>query len=92
MALALACTVLLNVFAVVPAVNRPVALIEPPPLITCHAGVIATTLFCASLATAVNCCVPPVASDAGFGVTVIVATGPAITDTEAAPLMPPLDA
>jgi hypothetical protein len=76
-------TVLLNVPVAPPAVNNPVlALMVPPPAVTDQTGVIATTLPCASLPTAVNCCVVLMGS-VGFGVTVIVASGPATTVTVA---------
>src|SRR5579862_595360 len=64
--------------------------IEPPPVMIAHVGVIATVLPPASLPTAVNCCVPLIATDAGFGVTVIVASAPEVTTTVAVPEMVPL--
>ena len=86
-----------TVFAYVPvgpdAVNRPeLASIEPPPLVTDHTGVMATTLPLASVPTAVNCCVNPGDSVTGLGVTVMVASGPAVTMTVAVALAPPLAA
>src|SRR5450756_1035753 len=74
-----ALTVLANVPIVLPAVKKPVALMLPGGLTVDQTGVIATTLPFASLPTAVNCCVPPMTSVAGFGVTVIVKSGPAVT-------------
>src|ERR1035437_5913752 len=85
-----ALTVLVNVPDVVPAVNKPVELIVPPLAATDQVGAIATTLPLASLPTAVNCCVPPVARLLGFGLTVIVASAPTATFTVAKPEMPPL--
>jgi hypothetical protein len=79
-----ALTVLVKVPVVVPAVKSPVdGSMVPPPAVTDQTGVIATTLPCASLPTAVNCCVVLMGRVAGFGVTVIVASGPAITVTVA---------
>jgi hypothetical protein len=84
-------TVLLNVPIVPPAVNKPVlASIVPPPFTTDHTGVIATTLPPASLPTAVNCCCVLIPSVTGFGVTVIVASGPGVTIAVAVPKMDPL--
>ena len=86
-----ALTVLVNVPPTVPAVKRPVPLsMLPPPTTTDQTGVIATTLPLASLPTAVNCCVAPALSVTGFGVTTIVASGPAVTVTVALPVMVPL--
>src|SRR6476469_7163512 len=83
-------TVLVNVPAIVPAVKRPdAASMLPPPFTTDQAGVMATTLPPASLPTAVNCCAALVATDAGFGVTLIEASGPAVTVTVAVPAMVP---
>ena len=65
---------------------------DPPPAITAQVGVNATTLPPASLATATYCCVAPIPSDIGFGVTVMVAIGPMVTVTVAVPDLPPLDA
>jgi hypothetical protein len=82
-------TVLLNVPIDPPAVNNPVfASIVPPPFTTDHTGVIATTLPPASLPTAVNCCCVLIPSVTGFGVTVIVASGPATTVTVADAAIP----
>src|SRR6476619_7058935 len=84
-------TVLLNVPVTPPAVNKPLpALMTPPPFTTDHTGVIATTLPPASLPTAVNCCGVLIASVTGFGVTVIVASGPGVTMAVAVPKMLPL--
>lgn len=75
----------------VPAVKRPDARsIEPPPATTDQVGEIATTLPAASVPTAVNCCVAPAASDAGLGVTVMLASGPAVTMTVAVLVRPPV--
>src|SRR5687767_15927476 len=62
----------------------------PPPLMTAQEGVMATTLLPASRPTAVNCWVAPVLSEAGLGVTTIVASGPAVTLTVARPEIEPL--
>ena len=72
----MAWTVLVNVPGTVPAVNRPAPSMVPPPATTDQVGAIGTTLPPASLPTAVNCCVPSMASVAGLGVTVMVASGP----------------
>ena len=85
-----ACTVFGNVPNVVPAVNNPVALMVPPPLITDHAGVMETTLLKASFPVAVNCRVAPLVTVVGFGVTTIEASGPGVTVTVAVPVTPPL--
>src|SRR2546423_6790207 len=86
-----ALTVLENVPAVVPAVKSPPGVvIVPPQLVTDQAGVTGTTLPATSLPTAVNCCVAPTATVAGFGVTVIVARAPAVTVTVAVPETVPL--
>ena len=61
----------------------------PPPFTTDQTGVIVRTLPPASLPTAVNCCVPFVGTEAGFGVTVMVASGPLVTVTVAVPAMAP---
>ena len=83
-------TVFVNVPATAPAVNVPVALILPPPLITDHVGVNAMTLPLPSRPTATNDCVVLIWMSAGFGVTVIVASVPLVTVTVANPLMAPL--
>ena len=67
----LALTVLANVPGVVPAVNRPDALIVPPPATTDQVGVSATVAPEKSLPTAENCCVPFAARVCGFGETTI---------------------
>jgi len=52
-------TVFVNVPAVVPAVNRPVWEIVPPPAATAHVGVVPVMTFpFPSFVTTVNCCVP----------------------------------
>src|SRR5438309_1480327 len=79
----LAWTELAKVPAVVPAVNRPEPLMAPPLATTDHVGVNCTTFPDASLPTAVYCCVPPMASVCGVGVTVMVASGPTVTVTVA---------
>ena len=77
-------TVFVNVPATAAAVKSPVlGSIVPPLATTDHAGVKATTLPCASLPTAVNCCVARMATVAGDGVIVIVASGPVVTITDA---------
>ena len=59
--------------AVVPAVNKPEVLIVPPPLTDqVKAGCGLTGWLNWSKPVAVNCCVPPVATDALVGETVIV--------------------
>jgi hypothetical protein len=64
-------TVFVNVPAVVPAVNRPVGEIVPPPATTAQVGVVPViTLPLPSFVTTVNCCVPPGASVTEAGVTV----------------------
>ena len=74
-----------------PAVKSPdVGLIEPPPATTDQLGTIGITLPLASLPTAVNCWVVLMTSETGFGVTVIVASGPATTMTVAVPDIPSL--
>jgi hypothetical protein len=76
-------TLLANVPVVFPAVKRPeAATMVPGGLVVDQTGVIVTGLPLASLPTAVNCCVAPTRS-VGFGVTVIVASGPAVTTTVA---------
>jgi hypothetical protein len=61
-------TVLVNVPAVVPAVNKPVCVIVPPPATTDHVGVTSRTFPFDAVATAVNCCVPPTDMVAVVGV------------------------
>jgi len=77
-------TLLANVPVVFPAVKRPeVALMVPGGLtVDQTSGLSVTTLPAPSLPTAVNCCVAPTSS-VGFGVTVIVASGPTVTMTVA---------
>ena len=67
-------TVLVNMPAATPAVNRPVPLMEPPPATTDQLGARATVLPLMSRPTAANCCVAPMPSVAGFGVTTMVAS------------------
>ena len=82
-------TVLGNDPAVEPAVKTPLPeTMVPPPFVTDQTGVIATTLPCASLPTAVKVCCALIAIVAGLGVTVIVASGPAVTVTVAVAVMP----
>src|ERR1035437_3858758 len=73
-----ACTELTYVPLTTPAVNRPVPLLMLPAVAftTDHTGTIARMLPLASLPTAENVCVPPMARLLGFGVTVIVASRP----------------
>jgi len=78
-----AVTLLANVPDEPPAVNRPPALVVPPPWATDQTGVSGTTLPPASLPTAVYCCVEPEGRDIGFGVTVMVTSGPVVTVTVA---------
>ena len=74
--LLVAITVFVYVDGVVPAVNRPVALIVPPPATTDQVGVTFTDLPDASLPVAVNCCVPLMARVFGFGDTESVISVP----------------
>jgi hypothetical protein len=61
-------TVLVNVPAVVPAVNRPVLEIVPPPATTDQVGVVPVMILpLPSFVTTVNCCVPPVGRVAEVG-------------------------
>src|SRR4051812_13887318 len=84
-------TVLAYVPDVLPAVKRPVAApIVPPPFAIDHTGVSTTALPLASLPVAVNCWVPPTASVAGVGVTVMVASAPEVTMTVAVLVKLPL--
>src|ERR1019366_9234533 len=87
-----ACTVLVYVPDTVPAVKRPVPLLMLPAVAftTDQMGVNWTMLPTASLPTAVKVCRPPVARLLGFGLTVIDASGPAITVTVAVPEIAPL--
>ena len=85
-----ACTVLVKVPGAVPAVNMPAPEMAPPPATTDHIGESATMLPPASRPTAVNCCVPVMTSETGFGETVIVASGPVVTVTVAEPETAPL--
>ena len=83
-------TLLAKAPTVVPAVKSPVeALMVPGGLVVDQTGVMATTLPAASRPTAVNCCCAPMASVAGLGVTVMVASGPAVTVTVASAVRPP---
>ena len=81
-------TVLVNVPGVAPAVKSPLTSMTPPPATTDHVAAMATALPPASLPVATNCCVPPAGSVAGFGVTVMEASGPAVTVTVAKARMP----
>jgi hypothetical protein len=64
-------TVLVNVPAVVPAVNRPVLEIVPPPATTDQVGWVPVMVVPRpSFVTTVNCCVPPVGRVAEAGVMV----------------------
>jgi hypothetical protein len=61
-------TVLVKVPAVVPAVNRPVCVMVPPPATTDQVGVVPVIVLpLPSFVTTVNCCVPPVARVADVG-------------------------
>jgi hypothetical protein len=85
-----ALTVLLKVPAVPPEVKRPVfGSIDPPPFTTDHTGEIAMTLPFPSRPVAANCCDEFVRSEAGFGVTVMLASA-AVTVTVAVPEIEPL--
>src|SRR6476469_4785871 len=73
---------------VLPAVKSPVAAtIVPGGLVALQTGVMATVFPKASFPTAVNCCCVPI-TRVGFGVTVIVASGPAVMITVAVAVMP----
>src|ERR1043166_3732849 len=76
-----------NVPGVPPATNSPPVPIVPPPLATDQTGEIVTTLPLASRPTAVNCCDVPTLSVDGVGVTVMDASVPAVSMTDAVPLM-----
>ena len=80
--------------AVEPAVNKPAVLMVPPPLtVQVNVGCGLTGWPNWSRPVAVNCCVPPVCTDALAGATVIVVrTGGAVTVTLAVPLTLPLAA
>jgi hypothetical protein len=72
-------TVLVNVPAAVPAVNRPAWVIVPPPAATDQTGVLVVmTLPSLSVITTVNCWVPPVGIVAVVGAitTVAMVRGP----------------
>lgn len=81
-----ASTVFANMPVAAPDVNRPVLRsMRPPPFTTAHVGDTAMMLPFASRPVAANCCVELVSTEAGFGVTVIVASGPLVTLTVAKP-------
>src|SRR6266550_1710532 len=86
-----ASTVLVNVPATVPAVNRPVLLMLPPFATTAQVGEIETMLPLASWPTAANCCVALAAKVSGLGVTVMVAAvmgaGDSVTAVTAVPVI-----
>ena len=82
-------TVPAKVPATVPAVNRPELLMVPPPAATDQVGAIETGLPVASWPAAVNCWVALVARVVVPGVTVMVASGPAVTVTVAVAVTPP---
>jgi hypothetical protein len=64
-------TVFVNVPAVVPAVNKPVVEIVPPPATTDQVGVVPVTVLpLPSFVSTVNCCVPPAARVAEVGLMV----------------------
>ena len=73
----------MKVPAVPPAVNRPPAVMPPPPLMIDQTGVMATGLPYWSDPAAVNRSVPLMFRVAGLGVTVTVARGPVVTMTVA---------
>ena len=85
-------TVLAKSPATVPAVNRPPAVMLPPPATTDQVGARAITLPLASRAVAVNSCGPEIASTWGLGVIVIEASEPAVTITVAVPASEPTEA
>src|SRR5882762_9298028 len=86
-----ASTVLVNVPATVPAVNRPVLLMLPPFATTAQVGEIETMLPLASWPTAANCCVALAANVSELGVTVMVAAvmgaGDSVTAVTAVPVI-----
>src|ERR1019366_5633384 len=71
-----------------PAVKIPPPSTVPPPVATDHVAKIATVLPLASLPTATNGCLAPTISVSGFGVTVMLASGPMVTMTSAYAVMP----
>jgi hypothetical protein len=89
-----ALTVLVNVPTAPPAVKGAVSPVVPagmvpPPAVTDHVGVNGEMMLpLPSLPTAVYVIVVLIGSVPGFGVTVIVATGPAVTITVAKAVMP----
>src|ERR1035437_5132772 len=85
-------TLLMNVPVTVPAVYNPACVMLAPFAVvtTAHVGVNTTTFPAASFPTAVNCCVPLIDMIAGFGVMVMLASGPPVTVTVAVPESVPL--
>src|SRR4051812_29263083 len=65
------------------------SIVPPPAQSIDHTGVIGTTLPCASVPTAVNCCVAPTTTVGLGGETVIVVSAPGSTTTVARPLIEP---
>src|SRR5438552_2818111 len=90
MPLLLATTVLLKVPDELPAVNTPDALIAQPPLTTVQLGEMETALPALSLPVAVKVTAPPMPTVAGLGETVMLASAPGCTVTEAKPATDPL--
>src|SRR6266480_700328 len=86
-----ASTVLVNVPATVPAVNRPVLLMLPPFATTAQVGEIETMLPLASWPTAANCCVALAAKVSELGVTVmeaaVMGAGASVTAVTAVPVI-----
>src|ERR1039458_3858247 len=82
-------TVLAKKPAEPPDVNRPELLMVPPLLMTDQTGAITKTFPPASFPTATNCCGELGGRVTGFGVTVILASGPVVTMTVAKPDSPP---
>src|SRR5687767_3912590 len=82
--------VLVKVPEVVPAVNRPLELMVPPPLTTLQVTVTGTVLPAESLPVAVNCWVPLMGRVAEVGDTSMLARLPDCTVTVAKPETVPL--
>jgi hypothetical protein len=86
-----AATELVNVAAVEPAVKSPVlaSIVPPPAPIIAHDGVIAMTLPCVSVPTAVNCCVAPSTTLGLLGEMVTFVSAPGKTVIDARPEVEP---
>jgi hypothetical protein len=89
---ACACTVLVKVPSVPPAVKRPSLPMLPPPATTLHATLAEEGLPQVSAPAAVNCCVAPAATVGFFGESVSEVGVPGITVTSAVPETLPLEA